>query len=69
LRAVRNVEFHWEGKFEYEVIPKAHRLDAGYRTTGKISGINERHPRKSDEELRNFLFDELIQRAAERPVQ
>lgn len=59
VKSIRNVEFYWEKKFNYVVIPKAQRMAAGNRLGGKKVRINEERPQKSLQELRCFLNTEF----------
>jgi SAM-dependent methyltransferase len=62
IKAVRNVEFYWEQQFNYMVIPKAKRKDAGFWSMKHLPQPSRRSW-KTPQQLRQFLANELEQRS------
>ena len=59
IKAIRNVEFYWENEFQFKVIPKEQRLNAGVKPEMYFQQAPPRRSRKSSDQLRHFLVNEL----------
>ncbi len=58
IKSIRNVEFYWEGQFDYMVIPKAKRRNAGFASKINPPGSLKR-PAKTPAQLRDFLIGQI----------
>jgi len=65
MRAIRNVEFYWEGKFNLLVIPKEERINAGklqqFYGPSAVTATSKRSPAHGmDREVaQQFIYSEL----------
>lgn len=65
MRAIRNVEFYWEGKFNLLVISKEDRINAGkleqFYGSSSVTGTSKGSPvRRMDREVaQQFIYSEL----------
>lgn len=59
IKSIRNVEFYWEEKFNYLIIPEALRISAGNRQRKNKVRAKTQHSSKSPQELKHFLYSEF----------